>query len=350
MQAQVIWSKLLELSQTEKLWDAQLFSVKLNKSTTSMADVEDEMLEEAIPEPDTEIFELIQAGSDVGAFLSQSLKDKVAALSLRTLRPYDYLAEGKTSVMFIDLEEHNELFQDLIKRLDEGDYEKTKDIEEIAQAKLFMVKHDLEIDGQKVLCVHGRKIFPRRISKRIKDDHFPTVGLYFEAGELKASKESYFEFDEDIDFLLVDNKVFIFNKFYFEQATQFTSKMFEQTDEAFKEIADEVFAEAEGMLLDMLTENPKRLRRKVSKIKKNEEAFYKLPNFMERFKSASDEERWGFVFESDEDGALKLRFPYTDENKIDALFTILNDGRLYSKLTGRTYETQQKREISRNEQ
>lgn len=349
MEARVIWSKLLELSSSEKLWNAQVYLVDMSLKSSSQED-EAEDGEEFSIEADSQIYQLQQDALDVGQFLSQSLKDKIAAVSLRDLRAYDYLADGKTSVMFIDLEEHNEIFNDLIKRIKRNDYEITKDIDEARKGSFYLVEHDFELDGQKLFCIHGRKIFPRRLAKRIKEDHFPTVGVYFEEGKLKAAKKSYFEFDEDIDFLLVDTKLFIFNKFYFEQATRFTSKMYEQTDEAFREIADAIFSESEGMLIDMLTENPKKLRRKLTKLKKNDEALYKTSAFMERFAQANEEEAWGYVFERSQEEGLKLRFPYTDENKIDSLFNILDDGRLYSKLTGRSYEVQQKREIGREEQ
>ena len=40
-----------------------------------------------------------------------------------------------------------------------------------------------------------------------------------------------------------------------------------------------------------------------------------------------------------------MRFPHTDEKRIDDLFTILNDGRLFSKLTHRTYDAREKKEV-----
>lgn len=348
MEAQVIWSQLLELAATEQLWDAQVYSAHVNY-TYSSSDIEElaEMTEKVALEPETQVYQLAQTSSDVSSFLAQSLKDKLASARLRALRPYDYLGDGKNFVMFFDLEEHNELFQDLVKTIQSGEVQATNDIELARSGRLFLVQHDLELEGKKYFCLHGRKIFPRRLARRIHKDMFPTVGIYFQDGGFKAAKTSYFEFDEEIDFLLVGTKIFIFNKFYFEQSTQFSSKMYEQTDEAFREIAAAVFSESEGMLLDLLTENPKKIRRKLSKIKQNEEALYKLPHFMERFEQVNGEEHWGYAFEKDESGAVKLLFPYTDEQKIDALFTILNDGRLYSKLTHRSYEAQQKREISR---
>lgn len=350
MEAQVIWSQLLELAATEQLWDAQVYSVDFAYSYISRTQEEDgDMVSEVLEEPETHIYQLAQKSPDVSSFLAQSLKDKIASVRLRGLRPYDYLADGKNFVMFIDLEEHNEMFQEMVQSIQKGEVERTQDIDTVRSGNLFLVQHDLEIAGEKYVCLHGRKMFPRRLARRISKDMFPTVGIYFEDGGFKAAKSSYFEFDEEIDFLLVGTKIFIFNKFYFEQGTRFSSKMYEQTDEAFREIAEVVFSDSEGMVLDLLTENPKKIRRKISKIKQNEEAFYKLPQFMERFEQANLEEHWGYAFEKDESGETRLIFPYTDEQKIDSLFTILNDGRLYSKLTHRSYETQQKREISREE-
>lgn len=345
MEANVIWNKLLELAATERLWDAEAYIVNLSaRSNAEEGDVEDEMVEEALPEPQSTIYHL-KGSASTGAFFAYALKRKLAQMRTRDLRFYDYLADGKLSVMCIDLQEHNDLFRDVIHRLDRGDFEETGDIDEARQGSFFLVRHDLDLDGQRVRCVSGRKTFPRRQSKRVSDGNFPTVGVMFENGQLKAVQQSYFEFDEDIDFLLLDTKIFIFSKYYFEQSTRFTKKMYEQTDEAWNEIVDALFVESENMLLDLLTENPKKARRKIAKIKKADESFFDDPDFIGRFEQANREEEWGFAFERTPQGELKMRFPYTDETRIDHLFTILNDGRLHSKLTGRTYDTDSKREI-----
>lgn len=353
MEATVIWNHLLELASTEKLWSAEAYIVNLAaRHQESEEDAEDPLAEEvaeALDDPDSTIYHLKGQSSSVGTFFAQALKDKIASARLRDLRAYDYLGDGKSSVMYFDIEEHNELFRNVISRLDRKDYEETSDIFDAKKGSFFLVSHDFDLAGQKMRCIAGRKTFPRRLAHRVKDegDHFPTVGVYFEDGVIKCAQKSYFEFDEDIDFLIVDTKIFIFNKYYFEQSTRFVSKMFEQTDEVFDEIASALFVDHENMMVDLLTENPKKLRRKVATIKKNDLTFYEDQEFIARFAQASNEEEWGYAFERVESGELKMRFPYTDENKIDALFTILNDGRLHSKLTGRTYDATTKREVRR---
>lgn len=343
MEARVIWNQLIDLCQTEALWDAQAYIVNWDIAP-DFSDDEEESEAELI-RPNATIFELQAESSSVASFFAQSLKDKVAKSITRDLRPYHYSQDGKSSLMFISVEEHQPEFQQIIKRLATQDYEKTKDIEEAIRGNFFLIKHELRLNGKDVFCVSGRKTFRNRLRKRINESDFPTSAVYFENGELKAKKNSYFTFDEDIDFLIVEDKIFIFNKHYFEQSTRFSSKMYEETDEEFSKIANAIFSEPEHMQIDLLTENPKKIRRKVTKILKSDEKLYESEQFLEAFAKTNSEENWGYVFEKSENQPLKMRFPHTDEKRIDDLFTILNDGRLFSKLSHKTYDTQDKKEV-----
>lgn len=343
MEASVVWNQLMDISQTESLWDATAYIVNWDVTPDFSDEDGDEEVE--LEHPDATIFELSAESSSVGSFFAQALKDKIAKSITRDLRPYNYAHEGKTSLMYIDLEEHHPEFQKIIKRIEAKDFEQTKDIDEAAKGNFFLIKHKLVLNGQEQLCIAGRKTFPRRLVQRINRSDFPTIAVYFENGELKAKKNSYFTFDEDIDFLLVADKIFIFNKHYFEQSTRFNSKMYEQTDQEFSKIAEAIFTEPEHMQIDLLTENPKKLRRKVTKILKSEEKLYESKEFLESFAQTNAEENWGYIFEKSADKPLKMRFPHTDEKRIDDLFTILNDGRLFSKLTHRTYDAREKKEV-----
>ncbi|MDO5043755.1 MAG: DUF4868 domain-containing protein [Coriobacteriia bacterium] len=339
MEASVMWSALIKLAQSDVIWNAKAFIVNFDVQA-EMGEDEDEAIE---LHPESTIYEL-KLEHGVASYLSLAFKVKIAQSITRDLRAYDYKQDGKSSIMVIDLKDHTDDFQSVISRIMSKDYELSQDIEELAHGKLFMVSHAIQMGDSSVRCISGRKIFPRRISRHLNSAD-QVVSAYFEDGELKAHRRAYFDFDEDIDFIVCEDKIFIFNKHYFEQATKYSAQMYEETDDEFGRIAQALFVEPDKLELDLVSENPQKLRRKITKILKHEEKLYEQASFLDTLAQVNKEEQLGFVFEQSEGEERKMRFPHTDEKRIDLLFTILNDNRLVSRISGKTYEASQKKEI-----
>jgi hypothetical protein len=76
--------------------------------------------------------------------------------------------------------------------------------------------------------------------------------------------------------------------------------------------------------------------RKLSQIKKN--GYYKFPNYIANLKIVNKQEKWGLRIEND-----KI---IVEEDKIDLILTVLNNGRLKSLVTFETFDVDTKKKVS----
>ncbi len=160
--------------------------------------------------------------------------------------------------------------------------------------------------------------------------------IQFKDKELKdLDEKEIFTIDTQIDFFTYEGTTFITNKKEFEKTLNFRAGMEKNRDVVLQEFVDlKIFNDA-SLLKEHIGANLNYLR-KVSSIQKS--GYYKDAKFLEELIKVNQLKNWGLAVE---DGAIVI-----NEDSIDLVLTLLNNGRLESPINHEIFDASVKKKVT----
>lgn len=268
---------------------------------------------------------------DTDARLEQKLKNAVTEKILDKdyqLDDYDFLtadqdkglltiASSDTDVMLIQAE------------IEKGTANpKVEQYEELLDSWAMVIK----LEHQDKAIYAYRKINKFNNSARLSHVSF----IQFKDKELKdLDEKEIFTIDTQIDFFTYEGTTFITNKKEFESTLNFRAGMEKNRDVVLQEFVDlKIFNDA-SLLKEHIGANLNYLR-KVSSIQKS--GYYKDAKFLEELIKVNQSKNWGLLVEN---GAIVI-----NEDSIDLVLTLLNNGRLESPINHEIFDAAVKKKVT----
>jgi len=251
---------------------------------------------------------------------------KVIEKSGKVIEYEDLTVDQDDDVLYIESEITD--FELILVDINKGsDAEKVKNIDELKNTWAYVI--EIQDDKNRVLGV-------KKLSKEWDMTKNNFINLIFQQQEFVDLNESnIFKIYNSLDFLWFDGGLYIFDKRNFEKALNFRERLIKSKNEVLEDIKKENILDDVDLLKDSVGENMKYLR-KLGQIKKN--GYYKFPNYIANLKIVNKQEKWGLRIEND-----KI---IVEEDKIDLILTVLNNGRLKSLVTFETFDVDTKKKVS----
>ncbi|MDK2901708.1 MAG: hypothetical protein PWR14_612 [Thermosediminibacterales bacterium] len=251
---------------------------------------------------------------------------KVIEKSGKVIEYEDLTVDQDDDVLYIESEITD--FELILVDINKGsDAEKVKNIDELKNTWAYVI--EIQDDKNRVLGV-------KKLSKEWDMTKNNFINLIFQQQEfVDLNESSIFKIYNSLDFLWFDGGLYIFDKRNFEKALNFRERLIKSKNEVLEDIKKENILDDVDLLKDSVGENMKYLR-KLSQIKKN--GYYKFPNYIANLKIVNKQEKWGLRIEND-----KI---IVEEDKIDLILTVLNNGRLKSLVTFETFDVDTKKKVS----
>ena len=162
------------------------------------------------------------------------------------------------------------------------------------------------------------------------------INMIFKQNEFVDLNETdIFKIYSSLDFIWIDGGLYIFHKGNFEKALNFRQRLLKTKDEVLEDIRTHGVLDNVDLLKQSVGGNMKYLRR-LSQIQKN--GYYKAADYIGNLKKVNKQEDWGLRIESNK--------VVVDEDKIDLILTVLNNGRLKSLITKETFDVDAKKKVS----
>lgn len=151
---------------------------------------------------------------------------------------------------------------------------------------------------------------------------------------IDVSDQPVFKIDAKLDFLSVDETVFVLDKTNFESALNYRVAMETHRDAVVDDLA------ALNLFTDVrpirnAVGNNIRLLRKIASV--HQRGYYRDPAFMNRLRELNDEEKWGLIIVDDQIVA-------TSEN-VALILTLLGNDRLASQINAEVFDVTVKRKV-----
>jgi hypothetical protein len=184
----------------------------------------------------------------------------------------------------------------------------------------------------------GKAIYAyRKINKLTNSTKLSHVSyIQFKDKELKdLDDKQIFTIDTQIDFFSFDGTTFIANKKEFENALNFRAGMEKNRDTVLQEFVDLKIFNDTSLLKARIGSNLNYLR-KISTIQKS--GYYKDKNYLSALIKVNAEKSWGLVVEN---GLIVI-----NDETIDLVLTLLNNGRLESPINHETFDAQVKVKVN----
>ncbi|HSH88327.1 MAG TPA: Kiwa anti-phage protein KwaB-like domain-containing protein [Methylophilus sp.] len=268
---------------------------------------------------------------DTDAKLEKKLKQAVTDKVLDTdyqLDDYDFLtadqdkglltiASSDTDVMLIQAE------------IEKGTANaKVEQYEELLDSWAMVIK--LEYQDKTIYAY--RKINKFNNAARLSHISF----IQFKDKELKdLDEKEIFTIDTQVDFFTYEGTTFIANKKEFESTLNFRAGMEKNRDVVLQEFVDLKILSDASLLKEHIGANLNYLR-KVSSIQKS--GYYKDAKFLEELIKVNDLKKWGLTVEN---GAIVI-----NEDSIDLVLTLLNNGRLESPINHEIFDASVKKKVT----
>jgi hypothetical protein len=251
---------------------------------------------------------------------------KVIEKSGKVIEYEDLTVDQDDDVFYIESEITD--FELILVDINKGsDAEKVKNIDELKNTWVYVI--EIQDDKNRVLGV-------KKLSKEWDMTKNNFINLIFQQQEfVDLNESSIFKIYNSLDFLWFDGGLYIFDKRNFEKALNFRERLIKSKNEVLEDIKKENILDDVDLLKDSVGENMKYLR-KLSQIKKN--GYYKFPNYIANLKIVNKQEKWGLRIEND-----KI---IVEEDKIDLILTVLDNGRLKSLVTLETFDVDTKKKVS----
>jgi hypothetical protein len=251
---------------------------------------------------------------------------KVIEKSGKVIEYEDLTVDQDDDVLYIESEITD--FELILVDINKGsDAEKVKNIDELKNTWAYVI--EIQDDKNRVLGV-------KKLSKEWDMTKNNFINLIFQQQEFVDLNESnIFKIYNSLDFLWFDGGLYIFDKRNFEKALNFRERLIKSKNEVLEDIKKENILDDVDLLKDSVGENMKYLR-KLGQIKKN--GYYKFPNYIANLKIVNKQEKWGLRIEND-----KI---IVEEDKIDLILTVLDNGRLKSLVTLETFDVDTKKKVS----
>lgn len=159
----------------------------------------------------------------------------------------------------------------------------------------------------------------------------------FKDKELKdLDEKQIFTIDTGVDFFSFDGTTFITNKKEFENALNFRAGMEKNRDAVLQEFVDLKIFNDTSLLKTRIGSNLNYLR-KISTIQKS--GYYKDKNYLSALITVNAEKAWGLIVEN---GLIVI-----NDETIDLILTLLNNGRLESPINHETFDAQVKVKVGK---
>lgn len=243
------------------------------------------------------------------------------------LEEYDFLTADQDDQIFtIDSAETD--FVDIQTEIDKGlGNKKVEKYEDLLDSWAYVVKltHDES-------AVYGL----RKISKLNKATKVKGVAstLFIDKQLTDVEDEKIFTLDTHIDFFTYEGTTFITNKKEFESALNFRDGMEKNRDVVLNEfVVLKVFSDVEPIRKSVGTNL--HLLRKISSIQKS--GYYKNPQYLIDLIKVNKEKNWGLTVEN---GIIIV-----NENNVDLVLTLLNNGRLESPINHEVFDASVKKKV-----
>lgn len=184
----------------------------------------------------------------------------------------------------------------------------------------------------------GKAIYAyRKINKLTNSTKLSHVSyIQFKDKELKdLDDKQIFTIDTQIDFFSFEDTTFIANKKEFENALNFRAGMEKNRDAVLQEFVDLKIFNDTSLLKARIGSNLNYLR-KISTIQKS--GYYKDKNYLSALIKVNADKSWGLVVEN---GLIVI-----NDETIDLVLTLLNNGRLESPINHETFDAQVKVKVN----
>ena len=258
--------------------------------------------------------------------LKKAVTDRVQGADYKP-EEYDFLTADQDNHLFT-IESAETDFTKIQGEVDKGlANQKVDKYEDLLDSWAYVVK--LEHDGNVVYGV-------RKINKFTKATKVKAVSYFlFEDKKLiDLEDKKIFAIDTHIDFFTYEGTTFITNKKEFESALNFRDGMEKNRDVVLNEfVALKVFSDIEPIRKSVGTNL--HLLRKISSIQKS--GYYKNPQYLIDLIKVNEEKKWGLTVEN---GIIIV-----NENNVDLVLTLLNNGRLESPINHEMFDASVKKKV-----
>lgn len=258
--------------------------------------------------------------------LKKALTDRMQGVDYK-LEAYDFLTADQDNHLFT-IESAETDFVKIQTEVDKGlANKKVEKYEDLLNSWAYVVK--LEHDGN---VVYGL----RKINKLTQVAKVAAVSYFlFEDKKLvDLEDKKIFAIDTHVDFFAYDGTTFITNKKEFESALNFRTGMEKNRDVVLDEfLALKVFDNVEPIRKSVGSNL--HLLRKISSIQKS--GYYKNPLYLADLIKVNQERNWGLTVQN---GIIVI-----NEDNVDLVLTLLNNGRLESPINHEMFDASVKKKI-----
>lgn len=268
----------------------------------------------------------VEADKKLQSKLKAAVTGRIQAKNYK-LEEYDFLTADQDDQIFtIDSSETD--FIGIQAEIDKGlSNKKVEKYEDLLDSWAYVVKltHDES-------AVYGL----RKISKLNKATKVKGVAstLFVDKQLTDLEDEKIFTLDTHIDFFAYEGTTFITNKKEFESALNFRDGMEKNRDVVLNEFAAlKVFSDVEPIRKSVGTNL--HLLRKISSIQKS--GYYKSPQYLIDLIKVNKERNWGLTVEN---GIIIV-----NEDNVDLVLTLLNNGRLESPINHEVFDASVKKKV-----
>lgn len=250
---------------------------------------------------------------------------KQVASGAKSVAPYDYesqeLEDGEMHIIAADQTSFPDLLQVINDSDSENDVVKAED--ELLKAKGYAII----VRKSDTIVAIGYKILPENWKLKRKRGLIP---LLFDEQEFKdLADRPVFSISPSVDFIFLNEKIFIVSKKNFEIALNFRLGMLKKAEEFYSQLSSlHLVADIEA--IKTLIGDNMRFLRKIASIQKNRH--YQNSEFMANLKKVSEKRNWGLEFQG-EKVIIKA-------DNISVILTVLNNKRLLSEITQETFDVE----------
>ncbi|MBT9540059.1 Kiwa anti-phage protein KwaB-like domain-containing protein [Thiobacillus sp.] len=258
--------------------------------------------------------------------LKKAVTDRIQGANYK-LESYDFLTADQDNHLFT-IESSETDFAKIQGEVDKGlANPKVEKYEDLLNSWAYVVKLE---HGESV--VYG----VRKINKFTQAAKITSVSYFlFEDKKLvDLDDKKIFAIDTHIDFFAYDGTTFITNKKEFESALNFRAGMEKNRDAVLDEfLALKVFNDVEPIRKSVGANL--HLLRKISSIQKS--GYYKSPQYLVDLIKVNQEKNWGLVVQN---GIIVV-----NEDNVDLVLTLLNNGRLESPINHEMFDAAVKKKV-----
>lgn len=265
---------------------------------------------------------------------SKELQDKLKKIvkaeidKNNSIKEYEFIeTDQDDKLLKININETE--FQQIVDKVNDGSDSKKVDTEEdIKNIFGYLIEIKNTKSDEKILAFKKvRDNFKLKLSK---------FNVIFKNKKLEdfENKNEVFRLEKTIDFFSYKDDIFILEKKAFEAAMNFRDGMIKNRDLMMDELVNLKIVKNVDEMKKQIGTNLRYLR-KISMIKNS--MYYKDKNYISNLKSVCSTEGWEVEF----DGEAII----VSETNIDVVLTLMNNGRLTSKINNETYDVDSKRKV-----